>query len=522
MQAIMRLFLCTLAALPVFAGAQARIERVLVYPGGATVDRVVPVKSGQKELRLGCLPASFSEDSLQLAAPGVKVAELKLQTVDRSASPECLDTPLEQRIRALEQQSRSIDNEIEALNLAQAALKNVGQSLPAAQIASAAEQIAKSALAARQQQSQLQERLRPLKEQLAPLYAERQRIAKASPKVATLSARLLVERDTDLRISARTSAAGWQPFYRAYLDTGSGQLRIERHARVGQTTGEDWHGVKLVLSTVQPRERLDSETPGTWPLSLRDPKAETFAQAKLMRGVPAPAPTAAAMLDAVAVTGNRGADFDVSVFFGAYAAEFTLPVPVDVQSGSEKVALMLAQQPLAARVVSRVNPQAEAAAYLVAEATQPEGVWPRGPVQMFRDGAYVGDGSFAPAHDDKLDLPFGRDEQLRVSVLPEDSNKGEAGFIGSRNSKHLVRHYVIANRHDRAVQVQVLEATPVAQDDKIEVEAQLAPAPLAGDWRDNKGVRAWEFPLASGAEQKLSADYRITWPKDLQLLGAGY
>jgi len=522
MRLFVRPFMCALAALPVLAGAQARIEQVLVYPGGATIERVVPVKAGQKELLLGCLPASFNEDTLQLAAPGVRVAELKVQTLDRSASPDCLNTPLEQRIRALEQQTHAVDNEIEAQNLALAALKNVGQALPAAQIASAAEQIAKSALAARQQQTQLQERLRPLKEQLAPLYAQRQRIAQASPKVASLSARLLVERDVDLHVTTRTGAAGWQPFYRAYLDTTSGQLRIERHAHVGQTTGEDWHGVKLVLSSVRPEDRLDRDTPLTWPLGLHDPKADAMTQDKRMyalsRAMAAPAAPAPASIE---LTGNRAADFDVGVFAGAYATEFTLPTPVDVQSGAEKVALMLAQQALTGRVVARVNPHAEGAAYLVAETRQPETAWPSGRMQMFRDGSYVGDSNFAVEGNDKLDLPFGRDEQLRVNVLPEDDNRGEAGFIGSRSSKHVVRHYAIANHHDRAVLVQVLEATPVAQDDKIEVEAKLLPAPLPGDWRDNKGVRAWEFALAPGAQQTLSADYRITWPKELELIGAG-
>jgi len=513
------LLLALLGAATQVQAQEGHIDKVLVYPGGATVERVVPVKAGQKELVLGCLSTQFSEDTLQLAAPGVRVAEFSVQTVPRHAAPECRNTPLEQGIRALEVQTQSLTNEIEAQDLAQAALKNVGQSLPAAQIATAAEQVAKSALAARQRQTALREKLRVLNDQLAPLRAERQRIQQANPNVATLRARLLVERDADLRITARTTNAGWQPFYRAWLDTASGQLRIERHARVGQQTGEDWRGVKLVLSTVEPRATVGLEPPTSWHLGLRDPKADAVAQSSRARTFAAPAPMAAMKAQLAEAPGSRPQDFDVTVFAGTYASEFTLPLPVDVQSGSDKVALMLTQQPLSARLVSRVNPQSEAAAYLVAESTRPEGAWPLGPVQMFRDGAYVGETRLSFAHDEKLDMLFGRDDALRVEVAPEVDEHAESGLISTRSDRHILRRYTLVNTHKTPTLVQVLEAMPVSRDEKLEVKTQLTPAALPGDWRGQPGVRAWEFTLAPQARQGLSADYRLSWPKDLQLIG---
>ncbi|MBV8500528.1 MAG: mucoidy inhibitor MuiA family protein [Paucibacter sp.] len=516
---------CVWALLAVAIQAQAqaqaqdaRIDKVLVYPGGATVERVVPVKAGQSALVLGCLSTHFSEDTLQMAGPGVRVAEFGVQTVPRSAAPECRNTPLERRIRELEAQTQSLSNEVDAQELAQATLKNVGQSIPATQISAAAEQVAKAALAARQQQTALREKLRGLNDQLAPLLAERLRIQQANPQVATLRARLIVEHDAELRVTARTSDAGWQPFYRSWLDTASGLLRIERHARVGQKTGEDWRGVKLVLSTVEPHDAMGMEPPSSWTLGLRDPKAE--APEFKPRALAAPAP-AVQMLETVALTGVRkqAQDFDVSVFAGTYASEFALPVPVDVQSGSDKVALMLTQEPLTVRLVSRVNPQSQAAAYLVAESTRPEGAWPLGPMQMFRDGAYVGETQLAFAHNDKLDLLFGHDEAVRVDVAPELDEHAESGLISTRNERHILRRYTVVNTHKTPTLVQVLEAQPVSRDEKLEVKVQLTPQPLPGDWRQQPGVRAWEFTLAPQARQELSADYRLSWPKELQLSG---
>ena len=513
-----------LALTPALAQAQAsRIEQVLVYPGGAQVERVVAVKAGQQELSLGCLSTRFDASSLQIEGAGVKMLEINLQTRDRTAAPECSDTPLERRIRALQAQIQAQRDEIGAQDLALAALKNVGQAVPANQIGAATDGLHRSALQALGQQTQTRERERLLNLELAPLLAERKRVNDINPKVATLQMRLAVQRDTDLHISARTTEAGWQPFYRALLDTKTGQLSLERHAQVRQNTGEDWQGIKLVLSTTRPGTEISVEAPGTWPLNVYEPPRARM----LSQGVAAPASarvSANMMLESVAVTGTRKEKatppvFDVSVFEGAYASEFTLPAAVDVNSGADQISLKLTQQNVEARVVARVVPQDGAAAYLMAEAKLPEGAWPRGGMQAYRDGRFVGSGMLDVTDGGRLDLGFGRDEQTRVTVNAPQSLQGESGFIGSRNNRHIQRSYLIENRHDRPVMVEVLEATPVARNEKIEVASKLDPVPLPGDWRDVQGLRAWEFTLVPGKSQKLSADYTVSWPKEMQIDG---
>ena len=510
--------LWVLALTPVLAHAQAsRIDQVLVYPGGAQVERVVAVKAGQKELSLGCLSTHFDPGSLQIEGADVKMLEINVQTRDRNAVPECSETPLERRIRALQAQIQAQRNEIGAQDLALAALKNVGQAVPANQIAAAAEGLHRSALQALDQQSQTRERERLLNLELAPLLAERKRVNDVNPKVATLQMRLAVQHDTDLHISARTTEAGWQPFYRAMLDTKTGQLSLERHAQVRQNTGEDWQGVKLVLSTAKPGTDLSVGAPDTWRLNVYEPSPRMMMKA-------AAAPASADMLERVAVTATRAENavppvFDVSVFEGAYASEFALPMAVDVSSGADQISLKLTQQNVDARVVARVVPQEDAVAYLTAEAKRPDGAWPRGQVQAYRDGRFIGASMLDFNDANRLDLGFGRDDQTRVTVTAPQSLQGESGFIGSRNNRHIQRRYLIENHHDRAVTVEVLEATPMALDEKIEVTSKLDPAPLPGDWRDVQGLRAWEFTLAPGKAQKLNADYTVSWPKEMQIDG---
>jgi hypothetical protein len=65
------------------------------------------------------------------------------------------------------------------------------------------------------------------------------------------------------------------------------------------------------------------------------------------------------------------------------------------------------------------------------------------------------------------------------------------------------------------VALEVLEATPVSTDDRITVTRQFDPAPRPGDWQDMVGVVSWAVTLAPGQTQRFTAEYLVSYPKDL-------
>uniref|UniRef100_UPI00117F9BBC DUF4139 domain-containing protein n=1 Tax=Pelomonas sp. KK5 TaxID=1855730 RepID=UPI00117F9BBC len=212
--------------------------------------------------------------------------------------------------------------------------------------------------------------------------------------------------------------------------------------------------------------------------------------------------------------------FDVSVFEGEFATEFEVPGQVDVAANGQRVAFALGATPLETKLMARSNPQADTNAYLVAESARPAGVWPAGTLQLFRDGAFVGQSRLQVGTDnERLDLFFGRDEMVRVSVDPEARNAGSSGFIGSRQEQKISHVYRVENRHRRAFPVQILEASPVARHEDIKVQAAFDPAPSQQAWRKQPGIVAWDFTLEPGATKALKADYQISWPKDQRLNG---
>lgn len=513
-----------------------RIEQVLVYPGGATVERRVPVKAGQALLRLACLPARFDDNSLQVTPEaGVTVGEITVQTVERAAAPECANSPLDTRIRELEDQVAAVTAEASAHDLALGYLKQLGQpgagnkaGGAAASIPASAEALRRSGLDSLQKQIPLQRRKEDLKRQLAPLTAERDRLAQANPKLRTVTIRLASPRDGELRLSYRLTQAGWEPVYRAYLDTATGKLRLERHAQVAQSSGEDWTGVKLRLSTAQPNQPIDMRPPLPWRLDVLPPATARIVDRLVAEEAgKLPDKSTKGGLERVLIQARRGSakaddegpSFDVNVFQGEFATEFEAPGRVSVAADGQRIALALGGVDLDSQVLARANPSAEAQAYLVAVAKPPAGVWPRGAMQLFHDGAYIGQGTLMLANKDKLDLFFGRDEQLRVSVEPEQRNAGATGFISSRNEQKISHVYRVENLHQRRIAVELLEPSPVARHDDIKVVTQFDPQPADTAWRKEPGVVAWAFTLEPGQVQKLSAGYEISYPKDARIGG---
>ncbi|MFG6429829.1 DUF4139 domain-containing protein [Roseateles sp. LYH14W] len=515
-----------LAALlvPMAALAQSRIDEVLVYPGGAQVTRLATAAAGARELVLTCLSARFDPDSLQIEAPaGVNLGPVQIETLPRERAPECANSALDESLRKLEGQRDVLAAESAALETSLGYLKALGsgeaRSTPATGIAATADSIRKTAHEALLRQAQLQRQLADLDQQITPLKGERDRVAAANPQWRSLRLRLSTTKEAELRLNYRVAQAGWAPSYRALLDTASGALNLERLAQVSQQSGEDWKHVKLRLSTAQASQKVGQNPPWPWKLDIRPPVTGGVAMAARAMSAAPPMP-APAIQSSRALGEPEQERFDLSVFQGAFATEFVLPLRVNIDSGTQRASLSLGSEKLQAKVLARVQPQSEAAAYLVADVAKPTGAWPRGAMQLVRDGALVGSSTLNVASgEERLELPFGRDDTVRVQTEPEQRNAANTGFIGTRAEHRYGRAWVVENKHTLAVTLQFIEAAPVAQHEDIKVQAQFSPAPTTQAWRKQPGLVLWELPLAAGASQRFTADYVISAPKEAQVTG---
>jgi uncharacterized protein (TIGR02231 family) len=511
----------------VTGGADAsRITQVKVYPGSATVERVARIAAGSRSVTFACLPAGLDVQSLQVSAgASVRLGETSVLNEPRELSARCATSALDGRIRELEDQKAALQAENDALGMVTGYLKGLsgggGESaqgarapLDARNLAATAEAMRRTGQESLLKQHQIQRRQTDIDRQLNPLLAERTRTQGNGAQVVAVTVTLAASADADVKLSYQVNGPGWTPTYRALLDTTTRKVRIERQALVAQATGEDWRGVKLVLSTGQPRRETAGRTPGAWRIGIEPPQRAPASPAPAAM-MAAPAPMASADKRVMAEAAQPL--FDVNVFDNSFATEFAVPQTIDVPSNGQRVTLALGQHEDTAKLAARTSPRVDASAFLVAELAQPAGVWPAGALQLYRDGNFVGSGRWNAPSDAKLTLSFGRDELVRVQAEPEQDSQGTGGFVGSRAERKVQRAYVVENRHRTPIAVQVLEAAPVSVDEQVRVAAQFSPQPGELAWNKQPGLAMWSFDLDAGKTARVAADYTISYPKDARL-----
>lgn len=510
------------AATVTVSGNKAAIAAVTLYPGIASVQRSVRIPAGTRQLVFECLPANIDPQSLQVSADAeVRIGDYKTLLQPRDMASKSCASPLDKQILALEDQLATINADEGAGKLVAEYLQNLTK--PEETTAPAANQIAATSTALRNSSRenslhahQVMRQKQTLEEQLKPLLAERERTGATRGQVMKLSVQLATNNEASVQLTYQVRGPSWQPSYRAQLNADKGVIELERQALVAQTSGEDWSNVQLTLSTGQPTRNTQGRMPSPWVLDVQQPMVAAVA--------PAPAPSAPMsrssklMLTDVAQEAALP-QLDVSSINTAYNTQFSVPYKISVPSSGERVTLSLGRQSLPAQLLTRTAPAVEEAAYLVATISAPAGIWPAGPVALFRDAAFVGNGrlDFGNAQSLAQGLAFGRDEKIVVRNLPQDASTGRGGFINSSTQKQILQRYTVENRHDRAITLQVIDAAPISRNSKISVQSQYSPEPASTRWNQQNGMVAWQQSLAAGATAEFKAEHQIRHPDDVSV-----
>ncbi len=509
-------------------GAQAPIAQVTLYPGIASVERAARISAGTRQLVFECLPAAIDVQSLQISADAnVRIGDYKTLLQPREVAGKSCTSPLDTQIRTLEDQLAALVADEQASQLVGNYLEGLskpgtdGAKVPAAnQIGATSDALRTSSRDNAVRAHQLTRQIELLQEQLNPLRIERDRTGAQRSQVLRVTVQLATNTDATVRLNYQVRGPSWQPSYRAQLDVSQKQVQLERQAFVVQNSGEDWSNVQLRLSTGQPGRATQARLPRPWSLDIQQPRAYAVEVAAAPAPAPPPAPASSVTLFGKVSTASAPLpELDVSSINTAYSTQFAVPYKITVPASSERVTLSLGSQSLPTTLLTRSAPAVEEAAYLVAQLASPPGVWPAGPVALFRDGAFVGNGrlDFGNATAQQQGLSFGRDEQVLVRKLPTDQATGSGGFISSKTERKVVHRYAITNRHSDAIQLQVLEAAPVARNDKITIKSQYSPEPRSQRWNDQAGMVEWQQALTAGATAEFSAQHDIRYPQDAQV-----
>jgi uncharacterized protein (TIGR02231 family) len=498
------------------AAVEAPIQSVTLYPGSATVERVVQVAPGATQVEITGLLANFDKDTVRLQADsGIQVGQVVTRDQARAASPSAREADLEGKVQALQDQVAAIDADIKSAQIVQGYLEKLGAGgdkaapVDAKNLAGTLDAIRKGALDAFERVRNDEARKRALTKQLDAAQRDLAQARAGARDSRTMTVQVAARQGGKLVLSYQVDRAGWKPAYRAALDSNASTIDLERLATISQKTGEDWSNVRLRLSTGQPGLVAHAPDPAPWLLDYRPPVDQ---RSPLREPMPVAAPAPAPPPDVVAEDVAIAPILETMLNF---TTEFDVPARVTLASDGREIAVGLSRQTLKAEQRVVVAPRSgNRTAVVTAEAPRPGGVWLPGQVRLQRDGSYVGALYWNPQAGERFRLAFGRDPLVRVTVEERDRKSGQTGFFNGANQRRIAQTYVVTSTHRQPIDVLVLEPTPVSESDKVTVKTALRPEPDVRDWEHRRGLVGWSRTLKPNETARFDVDYVIDYPKE--------
>ncbi|KFC74019.1 Iron-sulfur cluster assembly protein [Bosea sp. LC85] len=527
-----------------------RIDRVTVYPDGAVVTRLgkAELMQGASQVVLRGLPAAVDPASIRVEGQGdgaFAIGAVDVRPVPGDAR-QGLDAVIETKLKALSEQKETLEGQVSAIEAKRTTIERFGQTgpdklgpdgkaLPISDWPAVFDaigtalvkvndelRIARSRVSDTQAEIEALERTRP---QAGRGTAPKRDVAIAVEAKAPLAA--------EFTVSYRVTSANWLPSYEARLATGSATAKPEitfiRRAELRQRTGEDWTDVALILSTT--RSAGGTRAPELAPVQVAFLDATVLYESRARLGA-APTPMAAARARAEAeleaeksrktADSARPAEVQTAqVETSTYQASFIVPGRVTVPQGGTSKAVVLSQGQVGPTLSARATPELEEKAYLEAVFLhEDEAPLLPGEVLLHRDGAYIGRGRLGlVAPGDKVELGFGADDKLKVSRVPVRRRENEPTWLGQTRTDLREFRTVVKSLHAQPVKVTVMERVPFSENSAITVETlpQTTP-PTEKQVGDKRGVSAWTFDLAPGAEKEIKLAYRLKWPGDREVM----
>jgi len=549
---------------PSLAGAAetelaSRVERVTVYPDGAVVTRLgkADLLQGASQIILRGLPATIDPASIRVEGKSFakesgtgsfSVGSVDVRLTPGETRPPGLDPVIQAKLKILREERGVLAGRVSAIEAKRAAIERFaqttpdklgseGKALPVTDWVAVFDTIGTALL-------KVHEELRGIKIRLDEVDVEIATLERAAPAPLRTGApkrdiAIAVEASApvaaEFAVTYRVGGAGWTPQYEARLSTGSGAekpaIDLVRRAELRQRTGEDWSDVALTLSTT--RSAGGTRAPELAPMQVMffEPITSDLMRGRNLGSAPpalAPSPARAATAAAAEAEASarnipaRPAEIQTAqVEASAYQASFQVPGRVSIpQDGSSKT-VVLSQSRAEPTLSARITPELEETAYLEAAFTHddPAALLP-GTVALHRDGTYIGRGRIGlVAQGDKVELGFGADDKLKVSRAPVRRRENEPTWLGQTRTDLREFKTVVKSLHAQPVKVTVTERIPFSESTAITVEsisAQTTP-PTEKQVGDKRGVSAWTFDLAPGAEKEIKVSYRIKWPGDREV-----
>lgn len=323
----------------------------------------------------------------------------------------------------------------------------------------------------------------------------------------------------------------WNPLYDIRADTKAKTVQVNYHAEVRQSTGEDWKGVALKLSTAQPN------------LGGREPQMSPWF---IHRFIPQPvAVTGGGVLDAAskperadrglqktpspfgrgAGAGAAAMDFSFArVNTGGTAATFAIPRAYDVPSDNKPAKVAIASESFPSEFRHTCVPKLSPHVYLKTKAiNKSDFPFIAGPTAVFLDGAFVANASLdlvAPGQEFWTYL--GADQSVKVDLKDLGKVEELSGLFGKKTARTVVsKVFKVTNGKATDVQLSIRDQVPSSNHEEIKVvlEEPKYEKDTDGFKVDQSKFVEWNLMLKPGAKQDVPFRFALERPDGFPMVG---
>jgi len=348
----------------------------------------------------------------------------------------------------------------------------------------------------------------------------------------------------EVRLSYVVHGPSWKPVYDLRADTKGKTLEITYHAELRQSTGEDWQGVSLKLSTAEPSVGGREPEMSPWFLA----KAEAIALDELRkdsgglnrRGSNATGRIAGEKQNFVAASGSNQfnefstkagsavlADATVStasVVTGGTAATYVIERTTDIKSDNKMAKVTVTRLLLPSTYRHSCVPKLSSYVYLKTHATnKSDFTLLPGRTSIFLDGAFVANSSMdlVPAGQ-KFWTFLGVDQSVSVERKELARREESSGLFGKKTLRTVFDQvFKVKNGKATEIDLVIWDQLPMGDHEDIKVvleEPKYEKDSESFKMNESKYVE-WRHAVKAG--EKLDVPYRfaIERPEDMQVVG---
>ncbi len=491
--AVLALFLVRLCA-QTLSTDTAKISEVTVYSDRAEVVKHLEgnLEAGEHVLNFDNLPGSADLSSVRVQGKGdFALIDIKAETIQTT---DTADT----RLKELEDKKEELSKQLKELNMSDARINNRKAALEkilTRLTTTAATATAPAEMDTAKWSSYLQFHNESLEKCDKEIFANAQttlgvqkEINRIVREIENMNVQRVKYRNTakikidvkksgviQLDVSYIVHGPSWRPSYDVRANTVQGNLELTYNAEVRQSTGEDWKGVALKLSTAQPGVGGREPHLSPWFINKQQPIVALGASAPMAKGL---ARRQDQMMNAYVAADESGKDVaemsvaGATVVTGATAETFIIDRTADVLSDNKVAKVNITKQNFPTVYRYSSVPKLSPHVYLKAKAkNKSDFTLLPGQTSIFLDGAFVANASLdlVPAGQEFWTY-LGVDPSVKVERKELGRREETSGIFGKKTVRTVYDNvFKIKNSKSTAIELVVWDQIPISDHEDIKV-----------------------------------------------------